>query len=99
MIFNYLKKKWTRKKIYKELGNPGIAWYVKKECYDSALRYLDEREQFHDLKRTGGEIWEFPYKDFQYRHEITHCDFSKENLKEDDTIIMIWVVDKALKKK
>jgi hypothetical protein len=78
--------------LIKKLGNPGIWAYVKKEHYEAAIKYLDEKlNQFHDKKRGGEEM---KFKNFQYKDEITCCDFTHEPFKDDDIIIPIWRVDK-----
>jgi len=85
-------KEWQR--IMKTLGNPGIWFYVKKQYYEDALKLLDENDEYHDLKKTQGEIKEVVYKNFEYKNEIIECDFSHESLSDDDTIIFIWRVNK-----
>lgn len=90
-------KEWQR--IRRELGNPGIAWYVKKEYYNDALKFLAENGKFHDPYKPKGILREFIYKDFEYKNEITNCDFSKEVLNDNDIIVMIRVVDKSLSNK
>lgn len=67
----------------------------KKEYYHTAIAYLDtELNQFHDLRKTIGKITEFIFKDFEFKDEITQCDYSKEFFKENDVVIQLWRVDK-----
>ena len=95
-LFGFLRKKKNNlEEMIKGAGNPGIWYYVKKEYYHTALAYLDtELNQFHDLKKTMGKITEFIFKDFEFKDEITQCDYSKEFFKENDVVIQLWRVDK-----
>lgn len=82
--------------ILKALGNPGIWAYVKKEHYEAAIKFLDEKmNQFHDKER--GEL-EVLFKDFQYKESIVACDFSREKFLDEDIVIGIWRVDKKYQK-
>ena len=92
------RKKISRKKIHEGLGNPGIAMYVKREYYEDALKHLEQLNQFHDLNRTDG-ILELTCRDFEFKSEITHCDYSSELLADEDILILIWRVDKKFQKK
>lgn len=98
-LLNSFKRKADKlsNKIRKQLGNPGFALYVKKEYYKDAIEHLEQSNKFHDLNRTKG-VLELSYKNFEYKKEITHCDFSKELLKDEDVLILIWCVDKGLQK-
>ena len=82
--------------MFGKLGNPGIWAYVKKEHYDMAVEFLDKQlGEFHDKSRGGEEV---KFKDFQFRSEITACDFSHDKFEDEDVIVPIWRVSKKYRK-
>jgi len=86
--------KWQE--IFQTLGNPGIWFYVKKKHYPEALEYLEKSDHYHDLEKTNGKILEITFSEFEFKDEVTECDFSHEPFKDDDILIPIWKVNKNI---
>ena len=80
------------------LGTLGIWYYVKKSYYENTIEHFERAGYYHDLNKTQGKIIEIQFKDFEYKDEITKCDFSNEPFSDSDIIIQIWKVDKKDRK-
>lgn len=96
-LLNSKKRDKNWQNIIKTFGRPGIWYYVKKDYYEQAVKHLvTELNQFHDLEKTQGRIIEIVFQDFEFKNEITKCDYSHELFKETDVLIQLWAVNKNI---